>query len=91
MDPRALTQLRDAAARRVSARYEAVDTMLDIPPYVRHNALVRWHFGLLGQLPDMGSAVGIEMADSDLLIIHAMRLRARNRDDYERVMRWHER
>ncbi len=35
--------------------------------------------------------VGIEIADDDLLIIHAMRLRASNRDDYERVMRWYER
>ena len=35
--------------------------------------------------------VGIEIADDDLLIIHAMRLRARNRDLYEWVMRWFER
>jgi orotate phosphoribosyltransferase-like protein len=35
--------------------------------------------------------VGVEMSDDDLLIIHAMRLRANNRDDYERVMRWFER
>lgn len=35
--------------------------------------------------------VGVEIADGDLLIIHAMRLRASNRDDYERVMRWFER
>lgn len=34
---------------------------------------------------------GIEIADDDLLIIHAMRLRTSNLDDYERVMRWHER
>ncbi len=35
--------------------------------------------------------VGIEIADDHLLIIHAMRLRASNRDEYERVMRWYER
>lgn len=34
-----------------------VGTMLDIPPYVRHNALVRWHYGLLDRLPGMGSAM----------------------------------
>lgn len=35
--------------------------------------------------------VGLEMADGDLLIIHAMRLSASNRDEYEQVMTWHER
>jgi len=35
--------------------------------------------------------VGVETADGDLLIIHAMRLRASNREDYEGVMRWFER
>ena len=35
--------------------------------------------------------VGVELADGDLLIIHAMRLRERHRDDYDEVMRWRER
>ena len=35
--------------------------------------------------------VGVELADGDLLIIHAMRLRERHRDDYNEVMRWHDR
>lgn len=35
--------------------------------------------------------VGIELTDDVLVIIHAMRLRARNRDDYEWVMQWFER
>ena len=35
--------------------------------------------------------VGVELADGDLLIIHAMHLRERHRDDYDEVMRWHDR
>lgn len=35
--------------------------------------------------------IGVELADGDLLVIHAMRLRATNRDEYERVMRCHAR
>lgn len=30
--------------------------------------------------------VGIELADGDLLVIHAMKLRRKYRDDYARVM-----
>ncbi len=30
--------------------------------------------------------VGIELADGDLLVIHAMRMRRRYRDDYRRVI-----
>lgn len=60
--------------------------MLDISPYVGHNALVRWLSGLL----DLPRAMGSPMSGY-AMFIHAMRLRASNRDDYERVMRWHER
>ena len=35
--------------------------------------------------------MGIELADGDLLVIHAMRLRPKYRDAFERVMEWHER
>jgi hypothetical protein len=31
--------------------------------------------------------VAVELADGDLLVIHAMRMRAAYADDYERVMR----
>lgn len=34
--------------------------------------------------------MGIELADGDLLVIHAMRLRQKYRDAFERVMEWHE-
>jgi hypothetical protein len=44
--------------------------------------------------PDQGGVplevVAIELADDDLLVIHAMPLRRVYRADYERVMRWHE-
>jgi hypothetical protein len=30
--------------------------------------------------------IGVELADEDLLVIHAMKLRRRYRDDYARVM-----
>jgi hypothetical protein len=33
--------------------------------------------------------IGLELADGDLLVIHAMRLREMHRDDYARVMRCH--
>ena len=33
--------------------------------------------------------IGIELADGDLLLIHAMRLRRRHKDDYARVMEGH--
>jgi hypothetical protein len=32
--------------------------------------------------------VGVELAEGDLMIIHAMRLRERHLDDYDEVMRW---
>jgi len=32
----------------------------------------------------------VEAADGSLVVIHAMRLRRKHLDDYERVMRWHE-
>lgn len=32
--------------------------------------------------------MGVELADGDLLVIHAMRLRAKYRDDYKRIMEW---
>jgi hypothetical protein len=35
--------------------------------------------------------VGVELADGDVLIIHAMRLAEKHRDDYTKVMRWHDR
>ncbi len=34
---------------------------------------------------------GLELADGDLLVIHAMKLRERFREEYARVMRWQER
>jgi hypothetical protein len=34
--------------------------------------------------------VAVELADGDLLVIHAMRMRPRYADDYVRVMRCHE-
>ena len=34
--------------------------------------------------------IGLELADGDLLVIHAMRLRASYRDDYATVMRCQE-
>jgi len=34
--------------------------------------------------------MGIELAGGDLLVIHAMRLRPKYRDAFERVMEWHE-
>ena len=34
--------------------------------------------------------MGIELADGDLLVIHAMRLRQKYRDAFERVMECHE-
>jgi hypothetical protein len=34
--------------------------------------------------------IGLELADGDLLVIHAMPLRRRFREEYERVMRWRE-
>lgn len=33
--------------------------------------------------------MGLELADGDLLVIHAMRLRPKYRDAFERVMEWH--
>jgi hypothetical protein len=35
--------------------------------------------------------LGAELADGDLLVFHAMRLRDRYRDSYLRVMEWHKR
>lgn len=35
--------------------------------------------------------IGLELADGDLLVIHAMLLRDRFREEYARVMRWQER
>jgi hypothetical protein len=35
--------------------------------------------------------IGLELADGDLLVIHAMLLRERFREEYARVMRWQER
>jgi hypothetical protein len=35
--------------------------------------------------------MGVELADGDLLVIHAMPLRAKYREAFQRVMRWHER
>jgi hypothetical protein len=34
--------------------------------------------------------MAIELADGDLLVIHAMHLRPKYRDAFERVMEWHE-
>jgi len=34
--------------------------------------------------------IGIELADGDLLVIHAMRLRPKYRDAFEQVMEWHD-
>jgi hypothetical protein len=35
--------------------------------------------------------VGIELAEGALMIIHAMRLRERHRDEYDEVTRWRDR
>ena len=35
--------------------------------------------------------LAVELAESDLLVVHAMRLRRRYLDEYRMVMRWHER
>jgi hypothetical protein len=35
--------------------------------------------------------LAIELAEGDLLVVHAMRLRRRYLDEYRMVMRWHER
>jgi len=35
--------------------------------------------------------LAIELAESDLVVVHAMRLRRRYLDEYRMVMRWHER
>jgi hypothetical protein len=34
--------------------------------------------------------IGLELADGDLLVIHAMPLRRRFREEYERMMQWRE-
>jgi hypothetical protein len=35
--------------------------------------------------------IAVELADGDLLVIHAMKLRLKYRDDYARVMSWQRR